>query len=125
MASRGRERRGRPRGTGQAPSAFDQQAFTEAIGAAAAALIQASVAESEEGQNDLQGFQAHHPPTCIGGGDSMVRTALTSEREGDDIQGIHDRGASTKRKEDQSSPNLGKKQKTYVSQGSQGQGYGH
>ena len=55
----------------------------------------------------------------------MVRTALTSEREGDDIQGIQDRGASTKRKEDQSSPNLGKKQKTSVSQGYQGQGYGH
>ena len=37
MASRGRGRRGRPRGTGQAPptfdqpSAFDQQAFTEAV----------------------------------------------------------------------------------------------
>ena len=55
----------------------------------------------------------------------MVRTALTSEREGDDIQGIQDRSASTKRKEDQSSPNPGKKQKTSVSQGSQGQGYGH
>ena len=49
MASRGRGRRGRPRGTGQAPSTFDQppvfdqQAFGEAIGIAAAAVTQASV----------------------------------------------------------------------------------
>ena len=38
MASRGRERRDRPRGTGQAPSAFDQQAFAEAVGIAAAVV---------------------------------------------------------------------------------------
>ena len=44
MASRGRGRRGRPRGTGQAPPAFDQlpifdqQAFVEAVGIAAAAI---------------------------------------------------------------------------------------
>ena len=43
MASRGRGRRGRPRGTGQAPPAFDQppvfsqQAFAEAVGITAAA----------------------------------------------------------------------------------------
>ena len=48
----------------------------------------------------------------------MVRTALTIEIEEDDIQGIRDRGASTKRKEDQSSHNSGKKQKTFVSHGS-------
>ena len=52
MASRGRGRRGRPRGTGQAPSAFDQppvfdqQTFAEAVGIAAADIIQASVAGS-------------------------------------------------------------------------------
>ena len=40
MASRGRGRRGRPRGTGQAPPTFgqppvfDQQAFAEAVGVA-------------------------------------------------------------------------------------------
>ena len=45
----------------------------------------------------------------------MVRITLTIEIEEDDIQGIMDRGASTKRKEDQSSPNSGKKEKTYVS----------
>ena len=44
MASRGRGRRGRPRGTGQAPPAFDQppvfdqQAFVEAVGIAAVAI---------------------------------------------------------------------------------------
>ena len=41
MASRGRGRRGRPRGTGQAPSVFDQQTFTEAVDVAAAAIAQA------------------------------------------------------------------------------------
>ena len=54
MASRGRGRRGRPRGTGQAPptfdqpSAFDQRAFVEAIGVAAAAIAQARIAGRHE-----------------------------------------------------------------------------
>ena len=38
MASRGRERRGRPRGASQAPPVFDQQAFVEDVGIAAAAV---------------------------------------------------------------------------------------
>ena len=44
MASKGRGRIGRPRGTGQAPPTFDQppvfyqQAFVEALGVAAAAI---------------------------------------------------------------------------------------
>ena len=44
MTSRGRGRKGRPRGTGQAPPTFDQplvfdqQAFAEAVGIAAAAI---------------------------------------------------------------------------------------
>ena len=44
MASRGRGRRGRPRGTGQAPPifdqlpAFDQRAFVEVVGVAVAAI---------------------------------------------------------------------------------------
>ena len=46
MASRGRGRKGRPQGTGQAPPVFDQQAFVEAVGIAAAAITQASVAGS-------------------------------------------------------------------------------
>ena len=78
MASRGRGRRGRPRGTGQAPptfdqpSVFDQRAFAEAVGVAAAAIAQASIAVSQGGPSNLQRFRAHHPPTFTGGGDPMV-----------------------------------------------------
>ena len=72
MANRGRGRRGRPRGTGQAPPVFDQQAFIEAVGIAAAAIAQASAAGSQGGPSNLQRFRSHHPPTFIGGGDPMV-----------------------------------------------------
>ena len=72
MASRGRGRIGRPRGTGQAPPVFDQQAFVEAAGIAAAAILQAGIAGSWGGPSNLQRFRAHHPPTFTGGGDSMV-----------------------------------------------------
>ena len=68
MASRGRGRRGRPRGTGQAPPVFDQQAFVEAVGIAAAAIAQASAAGSQGGPSNLQRFRAHHPSTFTGGG---------------------------------------------------------
>ena len=44
MASRGQGRRGRPRGTDQAPPLFDQQAFTEAVGIAATAIAQDGIA---------------------------------------------------------------------------------
>ena len=78
MASRGRGHRGRPRGTGQVPPAFDQpqvfdqQAFAEAVGVAAAAIAQASIAGSQGGPSNLQRFRVHHPPTFTGGGDPMV-----------------------------------------------------
>ena len=78
MASRGRGRRGRPRGTGQAPSAFDQppvfdqQAFVEVVGIAVATIAQAGIAGSQGGPSNLQKFRAHHPPTFTGGGDPMV-----------------------------------------------------
>ena len=78
MASRGRGRRGRPRGTGQAPPTFDQppafnqQAFAEAVGVAAAAIAHASITGSQGGPSNLQRFRAHHPPTFTGGGDLMV-----------------------------------------------------
>ena len=78
MASRGRGRRGRPRGTGQAPPAFDQppifsqQAFAEAVGIAAAAVAQASAEGSQGGPSNLHRFRAHHPPTFKGRGDPMV-----------------------------------------------------
>ena len=72
MTRRGRGRRGRPRGTGQVPPVFDQQAFVEAVGIAAAAIAQASVAGSQGRPSNLQRFRAHHPPTFTGGGDPMV-----------------------------------------------------
>ena len=78
MASRGRGRRGRPRGAGQAPPTFDQspvfdqQAFVEAVGVAGAAIARASVADSQGGPSNLMRFRAHHPSTFTGGGDPMV-----------------------------------------------------
>ena len=93
MASRGRGRRGRPRGASQAPPMFDQQPFAEAIGIATAAIAQAGAAGSQGGV--------------------------------DDIRGIQDMGVGTKRKEDSSSSNQGKKQKTSVSHGPQRQGQGY
>ena len=112
MASRGRGRRDLPRGIGQAPSAFDQQAFAEAVGIAVTAIAQACAIVSQGGSNDLQRLEAHYPPTVIEGGV-------------DDARSIQDMVAGTKRKEDPSSSNPGKKQKTSVSQGYLGQGRGH
>ena len=72
MASRGKGRRGRLRGTGQAPLTFNQQAFAEAVGVVAAAFAQASVAVGQGDPSHLQRFRSHHPPTFTGGGDPMV-----------------------------------------------------
>ena len=125
MASRGRGRRGRPRGTGQAPPVFDQQAFAEAVGIAVIAIAQACAIVSQGGLNDLQRLEVHRPPMVRGGVDSRVRTTMTTEGEVDDIRGIQDRGVGTKRKEDPSSSNPGKKQKASVSQGYPERGRGH
>ena len=110
MTSRGRGRRGRPRGTGQTPPVFYQQAFAEAVGIAVAAIAQTCAIVSQGRSNDLQRLEAHHlqrleahhPPMVIEGGV-------------DDIRDIQDMGAGPKRKEDPSSSNPGKKQKTSVS----------
>ena len=72
MASRGRGRRGCPRGTGQAPPVLYQQEFTEAVGITAAAIAQASIAGRQEDPSNLQRFKAYHSPTFTGGGDPMV-----------------------------------------------------
>ena len=56
MARRGRGRRGCPRGTGQAPSVFDQQTSAKAIGVAAAAIALAGIAGSQGGHSNLQRF---------------------------------------------------------------------
>ena len=104
---------------------FDPQAFIEAIGAAVAIIMQASVVATIISRTSAtvgQGFQAHHPLMYMGGGDSIVRTTLATEREVDDTRSIRDMGASAKRKENQSSSSSMKKQKTSVSHGSQGQG---
>ena len=53
MASRGRGRRGRPRGASQAPPIFDQQAFVEAVGAATAAIAHASAAGDQGEPSNL------------------------------------------------------------------------
>ena len=83
MANRGRGHRGRPRGTGQAPPAFDQQAFAEAVRIAVAAIAQACIIVSQGKSNDLQHLEAHHPPMVRGGVDSRVRTTMTIEGEVD------------------------------------------
>ena len=69
MVSRGCGRRGRPRGNSRPPPGFDQQAFIAAMGAAAAAIAQAS---AFGGPSNLQWFIAHHPLTFTGGGDLVV-----------------------------------------------------
>ena len=51
---------------------FDQQAFVEAMGAAADAIAQAGAVGGQGGSNNLQRFMAHHPPAFRGGGDLMV-----------------------------------------------------
>ena len=74
MASRGRGRRGRPQGTGQAPpaidqpSTFDQQAFTKAVGIAVAAIAQACAIVNQGRSSDIQRLEAHHPPLGKEGG---------------------------------------------------------
>ena len=117
MASRGRGRRGLPRGIGQASSAFDQQAFAEAVGIAVAAIAQVCAIVSQGGSNDLQNLEAHRPSMVRGGLDSRVKTTMTTKREVDVMRGIQDMGAGTKRKGDQPSSSSGKKQKASGSQG--------
>ena len=62
MASRGRGRRGRPRGTGQAPPTieqpptFDQWAFVEAVGVVEAAIAQDRIAGSQGDPSNLRGL---------------------------------------------------------------------
>ena len=66
MAGRGRGCRDGGQGDNILPPAFDQQAFMEAIGVAAATLTQISATRSQGGSSNLQRFKAHHPPTFRG-----------------------------------------------------------
>ena len=72
MESRGRGRRGRPRGNSRPPPVFDQQAFIEAMGVVIATAAHTHAARGQGGASNLQRFKAHHPSTFTGGGDSMV-----------------------------------------------------
>ena len=72
MASRGRGRRGRPQGTGQATPVFDQQTFAEVVGITAAAIAQAGIAGRQGDPSNLQRFRTYHPPTFTGGRNLMV-----------------------------------------------------
>ena len=80
-----------------------------AVGIAVAAIAQACAIVSQGGSNDLQRLEVHHPPMVRGGVDSRVWTTMTTEGEVDDMRGIQGRGVGTKRKEDPSSSNPGKK----------------
>ena len=83
MASRGRGRRGRLRGTGQAQSVFDQRTFAEAVGITANAIARASIACRQEDPSNPQRFRAYHPSTFTGGkGFDCGRPLLHAEREG-------------------------------------------
>ena len=55
----------------------------------------------------------------------MVKTAMAIEREIKDARSIQDAGTSEKRKEDQPSSSSGKKQKTSIPRGFQGQDRGY
>ena len=110
MASRGRGRRGRPWGTGQAPPAFDKQAFIETVGIVVAAIAQACAIVNQGRSSDIQRLEAHHP-------------SLGREGGVYDMRGIQDMVAGIKRKGDQPSSISGKKQKASGWQGLQSPGY--
>ena len=64
---------------------------------------------NQGGSNDLQRLEAHSPPMVRGRVDSRVKTTMTTKGEVDVMRGIQDMGVGTKRKEDPSSSNPGKK----------------
>ena len=96
MASRGRGRRGRPRGASQAPPVFDQQAFVEAVGITATAIAQTSTAGSQGGPSNLQRFRAHRPLTFTGGGGRSDggRPLVHADRES--VRGYRDYSDTTR-----------------------------
>ena len=71
MASRGRRRKVRPRGSSRPLPCFDQHAFV-ATGAAVTTIAHTSAAGGQGGSSDLQRFSAYHPSTFRGGGDQVV-----------------------------------------------------
>ena len=131
MASQGQGCRGRLPGNSQPPPVFYPQAFIETMGTAVAIIVQTSAVAAtivrtsatvgQGGTSNLQRYQAHHPLTYMGGGDSMIRTTLAIEREMDDTWSIWEMGATTKRKKSRSSSSSINKQKISASHGSQRQ----
>ena len=91
----------------------------------AATITRAGATVGQGGTTNLQRFQAHQPPTYMGGGDSMVKTALAIEREVDDTRIIRDMGSGANRKENKPFSSSRKMQKTSALHGSQGQGREH
>ena len=89
MASRGRGRRERPRGTRKAQLVFDQQTFDETIGITANVIARAGIAGRQEDPSNLQRFRTHHPPTFTGGeGFDGGRPLVHAERES--VRGYRD-----------------------------------
>ena len=88
----------------------------------AATISWTSATVGHGGMSNLQGFQAHHPLTYMGGGDSIVRTTLAIGRGVHDTRSIRDMGASTKRKENHFSSNSGRKRKASIPWGFQERG---
>ena len=86
----------------------------------AATITPTSATVGQRGTSNLQGFQTHHPPTYMGGEGSMVRITLAIGRGVNGTRSIRGMGASTKRKENQSSSNSRRKRKTSIPQGFQG-----
>ena len=66
MASRGRRRRGRQRGSSRPSPGFDQREFVEAMSAAFTTIAQTSAAGGQGGLSNLQRFKAHHPLKFMG-----------------------------------------------------------
>ena len=64
---------------------------------------------NQGGSNNLQRLEVHRPPMVTGGVNSRVRATMTTKGEVDVRRDIQDMGVGTKRKEDPSSSNPGKK----------------
>ena len=72
MASRGRGRRGRPRGASQAPPVFDQQAFVEAVRVQLLPLHRLVQLEVREVRVTSKGLSHIILQRSQGGGDPMM-----------------------------------------------------
>ena len=88
--------------------------------------VDTNLAKVKKFENGLRlSIRARIVGLCLQDMDSMVRTAMTIEREMEDAQSTRDVGVSGKRKESQSSSISGKRHKASASQGFQEQGRGY